>query len=369
MSGPDLDTLLADAWHVSARAATSADESKRDHLTRRVRSRRRRAHATRAVVATAASAAVVAGGFGVAQAMANRGQSVLPASPEPTDQDVAASATTLLVLRTDTMGDEPGSRVENDTDIAPSLDSVAIVHIAAGGARVEILSLYPRADVMAPACALSEREAIPAAREHLDRHVNAALELGAFADGIACAEATVAAATGLVFDGVVATDFAGFIEAADALGGATMCIPEPIEAEHAQLSLEAGWQRLNGDDLLKLARARNGAGLGGGDEQPRAEREARVLAALTVAARNQDVAALLEGAYVTGAPAELGWAEQSAVQLSSLSDDAIVPMTVPMSVDADGQGSWGDAAQQVFAAIASDTPAPPASVATATCEP
>lgn len=369
MTGPNLDTLFTDAWHVSAGATTPADEATRDHVTRRVRSRRRRTHATRAAVVTAASAAVVAGGFGVAQVMANRGQTVVPATPDPTDQGAAGSGMTLLLLRTDTMGEGPGSRVESDTDFAPSLDGVAIVHIAAGGTRVEILSLYPRTDVMAPTCALSGNEAVPAAMEHLDSHVNAAFELGTFADAIACAETSMASVTGIEFDGVVVTDFAGFIDAADSLGGAMMCIPEPIEAERAHLSLEAGWQRLAGDDLLMLARARNGTGLGGGHEQPRAEREARVLAALTLSARENELSVLLENAYVTGAPADSGWVEQSAAVLAALAEDAIVPMTVPLEIDADGQGSWGDSAQAIFAAIANDEPALGAAVATVTCEP
>src|SRR5690606_40544498 len=69
--------------------------------------------------------------------------------------------------------------------------------------------------------------------------------------------------TNVHIDHFVSVDFVGFKEMVDALGGVTMCIPEPIQDEKAgHLNLEAGEQTLDGEEALGYVRSRKGQGDG-----------------------------------------------------------------------------------------------------------
>ena len=368
MTGPNLSSLLLDEWDATARATSDQGASDRLRLVRRVRSRRRRAHATRAAAVTAASGALILGGLGVAQAVANRGGAVGPASPTSTDP-TEPSATTLLLLRVDLLPDDPDAAPSGNLATTPRLDSTALVHISADGSLVETASLSGFALTDAAACPLSDGSTVPAAAETVRQHVNLAMERGTFADGVACAEATSTAATGIDFDGVIVTDFSGFVATADALGGAVVCIPEAIVSANSQLALEPGTQRLNGIELLSLSRARNGTGLGGGDDESRTDRESRVMAALATSARDAlnaggvEAEALIDGSYVTGGPADPAWVAATAEKLATVPHGAIVALAVPLEIPAVGDAYFGAAAHQMFTDIANDVPVDAAVVA------
>lgn len=360
MTGPNLSSLLLDEWDATARAIAEQGDADRLRLAGRVRSRRRRTHTTRAAAVTAASGALVLGGLGVAQAVANRGGTVAPATP--TTDTTAAGSTTLLLLRVDLLPDDPDAAPSGELGTTPHLDSTALVHISADGSLVETASLSGFALTDAAACPLSDGSTVPAATETLRQHVDLAMRRGTFADGVACAEATSTAATGIDFDGVIVTDFNGFEATADALGGAVVCIPEPIVAEPAKLTLEPGIQRLNGTELLGLSRARNGTGLGGGDDEARTDRESRVIAALVASARDKlktgDIGpqSLVGGAYVTGSPADDAWLAAAADTLANVPSGAIVALAVPLEIPAVGDATLGAAAHEIFTDIANDVP-------------
>jgi LCP family protein required for cell wall assembly len=73
---------------------------------------------------------------------------------------------------------------------------------------------------------------------------------GDYASAVACTMSTTQHNTGLVLDGFVLVDFAGFTTMVDALGGVPMCIPDKINAPEADLYLEPGEQVLDGHDAL-----------------------------------------------------------------------------------------------------------------------
>ena len=308
------------------------------------------------------------GGLGVAQAVANRGGAVPLATgptadattttPDPT----TATATTLLLLRVDLLPKNPNAAPTGDVATSPLLDSAALVHVAADGSLVETASLTGFAVTDAPACLLSDGSRVPAAAETLRQHVDLALQTGTFADAVECAEASFTAATGIDFDGVIATDFGGFEATADAVGGGLVCIPEAIDAERSQLMLQPGVQVLNGTELLALSRARHGTGLGGNDDGSRTDREARVIAALVISARDAlksggvTAQSLVDGAYVTGAPADGAWLAAAADGLTTVPNGAVVALSVPLEIDADGKATLGAAAHQIFTNIADDVP-------------
>jgi LCP family protein required for cell wall assembly len=91
--------------------------------------------------------------------------------------------------------------------------------------------------------------------------------------GMDCQGNTVETITGIHLDHMVLVDFAGFENIVDSIGGIEMCVPEPIDDPKAHLVLDAGLQRLDGEQALGLARSRdsaeNGSDLGRIDNQQR----------------------------------------------------------------------------------------------------
>ncbi len=91
--------------------------------------------------------------------------------------------------------------------------------------------------------------------------------------GMDCQGNTVETITGIHLDHMVLVDFAGFENIVDSIGGIEMCVPEPIDDPKAHLVLDAGMQRLDGEQALGLARSRdsaeNGSDLGRIENQQR----------------------------------------------------------------------------------------------------
>ncbi len=61
---------------------------------------------------------------------------------------------------------------------------------------------------------------------------------------------------GIEIDHYVQVDFAGAIGLVDVLGGVEVSVPAPVRAERTGVSLEAGCHRLDGEQVLGLARSR-----------------------------------------------------------------------------------------------------------------
>jgi LCP family protein required for cell wall assembly len=80
----------------------------------------------------------------------------------------------------------------------------------------------------------------------------------AFAEGgPALLTQTVEQSTGLRLDHFAEIGFAGFGRVVDALGGVSMCLPEPINDPLAGIDLPAGCQVLDGPDALGYVRTRS----------------------------------------------------------------------------------------------------------------
>ena len=81
--------------------------------------------------------------------------------------------------------------------------------------------------------------------------------------GVECLWKTVEDLTDVHIEHFVSVDFTGFKEMVDALGGVTMCSPEPIQDKNAgHLDLQAGEQKLDGEEALGYVRSRKGQGDG-----------------------------------------------------------------------------------------------------------
>lgn len=87
--------------------------------------------------------------------------------------------------------------------------------------------------------------------------VNAAYALG----GVDLTRRTIEAQFGIMVDRYLLVDFAGFVQAVDALGGVTVEIPRPLDyddrAQDLHIHLPAGTRRLSGEEALGFVRYRS----------------------------------------------------------------------------------------------------------------
>ncbi|GAB2817997.1 LCP family protein [Streptomyces daliensis] len=97
-----------------------------------------------------------------------------------------------------------------------------------------------------------ETDGRPADTRHPGK-INSAFAHG----GPRLAARTVERATGVRVDHWALTDFAGFVEAVDDLGGAGVCADKPMRDKNAGLELAAGAHWLDGRQALRYVRARH----------------------------------------------------------------------------------------------------------------
>jgi LCP family protein required for cell wall assembly len=191
--------------------------------------------------------------------------------------------------------------------------------------------------------------------------VNAAFTLG----GAPLLAQTVEQATGMRLDHYAEIGFDGFAEMVDAVGGVTMCPPEPISDPLAGIDLAPGCQELDGATALGYVRTR---------ATPRADldrmtNQRAFMSALMQRAASPTVLAnplrwypmaraaahavtVDEGAHVWDL-ARLAWALHGTVTTTT------VPIGEFTGSDSGAVVLWNDdAASRLFSAITSDSPIP-----------
>ncbi|WP_396836946.1 LCP family protein [Mycobacterium sp. ITM-2016-00317] len=191
--------------------------------------------------------------------------------------------------------------------------------------------------------------------------INAAFSVG----GPQLLAQTVELATGLRIDHYAEIGFGGFASLVDAVGGVTLCPPEPIDDPLAGINLPAGCQRLDGRSALGFVRSR---------ATPRADLD-------RMANQRQFMSALVERAaspavllnplrwypllHAAAGTVSVGTGDHvwDLARLAWGLRGDITTVTVPIGeFTANGSGSivvWDtEAAQRLFSALASDTPVP-----------
>jgi LCP family protein required for cell wall assembly len=257
-------------------------------------------------------------------------------------------ATWLLVGSDSRRGLSPEQQAELTTggDIGTGhTDTIMLVHIPAFG------SSTPTTMVSIP------RDSYVEIPEYGSDKINTAFALG----GGPLLAQTIEQATGLRLDHYAEIEFDGFAGLVDAVGGVTVCPAEPIADPLAGIDLPAGCQKLNGRNALGYVRSR---------ATPRADLDRMInqrqfMSALMQRASSPTVAlnpfrwySMADG--VTDAItvdeddhvwdlARLAWALRGDVTTT----------TVPIGEFSGGSVVWdSDIADQLFAALSSDTPVP-----------
>ncbi|MGW7416610.1 LCP family protein [Streptomyces sp. NPDC054863] len=157
----------------------------------------------------------------------------------------AAPGTNLLVVGIDRRRGMTRERIQQlhvGGQECDCTDVMMLVHLAEDGERMSVVSI-PRDSY------------VPFAPHDHPQHpgkINAAFRHG----GPDLAVRTVEQVTGLRIDHYLETDFSGFAEAVDGLGGAQVCTDRPLADLNSGLRLEPGTHVLDGPQALRYARAR-----------------------------------------------------------------------------------------------------------------
>ncbi len=174
----------------------------------------------------------------------------------------------ILLLGTDERaGDEAQFSEENG--IRP--DVLVIVSIDADNGGVTMVNLPRDLIVDLPACdPVGDYPGWAGGSDQLNHAM--------FYGGMDCQGNAVETITGVHLEHIVAVDFAGFEAIVETIGGVEMCVPEPVNDPKAHLTLEAGEQRLTGEQALGLARSR--ASTEFGSDLNRIENQQRLMGAI-----------------------------------------------------------------------------------------
>jgi LCP family protein required for cell wall assembly len=168
----------------------------------------------------------------------------IPALTALPDRPPAGSGTTWLLVGSDSRHDlSPAQQAELSTggDLGDGrTDTILLVHVPGVGSDVPTTMVSIPRDSYVP---------IPG---HGEDKINAAFALG----GAPLLAQTVEQATGLRLDHYAEIGFDGFAVMVDAVGGVTMCLPEPISDPLAGIDLPAGCQELDGRTALGYVRTR-----------------------------------------------------------------------------------------------------------------
>lgn len=166
--------------------------------------------------------------------------------------------------------------------------------------------------------------------------------------GPGCLVRTIQDLTSIPIDHYVQVDFAGFIDAVDAVGGVTFYVDEPIRDRKAGLDVEPGCVTFDGAKALGFVRARyNDNDFGRIARQQRFLRElvseSTSLNTLTNPARIVSLVNAVAGSITTDDQLSTGDMVELAYSFRELSSDGLDTYTVP------GQpGMWGGGAEVVF---------------------
>ncbi|QQN76766.1 LCP family protein [Streptomyces sp. XC 2026] len=132
------------------------------------------------------------------------------------------------------------------TDSEAGRQSAMVVHLPDDGGAVTVVALPGDARVPQPRCAGTDGEAADGELAFGDIYA-----LG----GPSCVVRSVEKMSDIRMDHYLEVDFARFGQLADAVGGVTLTLPEPVYAADGGLVLDSGTHTLSGAQALEAARA------------------------------------------------------------------------------------------------------------------
>ncbi len=285
------------------------------------------------------------------------------------------SPVNILVMGSDTraLADGTGDVYGGvEADPGARSDTTVLVHLAGDRESATLVSIPRDSVVQIPECTAPDGSTVEA---HVDIFNSAFSEGGA-----ACTIRTVEALTGVYVHHYAVVDFSGFRSMIDALGGVTICTPQDIDSERANLHLEAGTHRVDGETALAYARVRYG--IGDGSDLSRIERQQALMSSIVqqvtssqMLLRPDRLYSFLDAATesVTTDPelAELGQLVDLAQSLRDLPAGGVRFVTVPTEPYPPNEArvQWTAAAEDLWQRIRTDTAGAAQATPTATADP
>ncbi|WP_420802404.1 LCP family protein [Streptomyces taklimakanensis] len=190
---------------------------------------------------------------------------------------VAHEARNILLIGSDDRSGDNG-RYGRDNGTRRS-DTTILLHLSADRSRATGVSIPRDLMVDVPECEQPDGTTT----EPRFAQFNWAFGLG----GTACTVRTVEELTGIRVDHHLVVDFTGFEKLVDAVGGVEVCLAEPVDDPDAHLVLDAGPQRLDGEQALGYVRARKG--IGDGSDTQRMARQQDFLKSLLHEVRDDGI--------------------------------------------------------------------------------
>ena len=296
-----------------------------------------------------------------------------PAVDAAKDPTTGNAAVNILVMGSDTRdlsdgsGDEYGGEA---ADPGARSDTTVLVHLAADRRSARLVSIPRDSMVQIPPCPATDGSTTTA---HLGMFNSAFSEGGA-----ACTIRTVESLTQVRVDHYVVIDFSGFRSMIDALGGVTICTPQAISSDKANLHLSAGTHEdVDGETALAYARVRYG--VGDGSDISRISRQQALMSSMVqkvtssqILLRPDKLYSFLDAATksVTTDPdlAELGTVVGLAQSLQKMPAGGVEFITVPTEEYPRDKArvQWTSAAGPLWEQIRTDAPTAPPTAAPTT---
>jgi len=174
----------------------------------------------------------------------------------------------VLIMGSDSRGGDEGvDQMENG---GARSDTTILMHLSSNRKFAYGISLPRDALVDRPECDTDDG---PVAAED-----NVMFNTAFYYGGVACTVKTVESLTKVKIDHWVVVNFNGFKDMVDAIGGVEVCVPEAVDDDRYNMHLEAGTQKIKGDDALQYVRVRHG--LGDGSDIGRMKRQQAFIASM-----------------------------------------------------------------------------------------
>lgn len=255
-------------------------------------------------------------------------------------------------------------------------DTNLIVHLSADRQSAIVVSIPRDSMTMAPRDCKNKNDKV---ENGVVRQWNQNFTLG----GPACTIRTFEGLTGIFVDHFVVIDFRGFQHMVDALGGVTVCTPEPIDDKDSHLVLPAGKTKVNGKQALGYVRVRKT--VGDGSDLGRIDRQQAFLSSVIQEATKSSLLLRPDRlfrflnaatqAMTTDKGLNVGEMKDIAQSVQRIGTDQIRFVKIPTEAYAPDPNrvQWTSSADIIWKAIRKDQPLPgtkvPSGTTTATASP
>ncbi|MCC9306894.1 LCP family protein [Kitasatospora sp. RB6PN24] len=269
----------------------------------------------------------------------------------------------VLVLGSDSRAGSNSALAGGATDGTARADTAMVVHVAQDHRSATVVSIPRDTLVSRPACTAKNGSAVPAAKGAM---YNSAFEAG----GAACAVRTTEQLTGMRMNHFVEIDFSGFAGFIDAIGGATVTTTVNIHDKDSGLDLPAGTHHLNGTQALAFVRTRHG--VGDGSDLGRIELQKQMVKSIVKQVSSIGLFGNPVKLYAVGSTLTKSITTDSALasvsaltglgeELKAIGTDQLTMVTLPVSTapsDPNRVVAKTPDADQLWAALRADRPAP-----------